>query len=86
MQPGVAVRDYLKQTVAAFPQAEWWDLNVKLFFGLFSEGFLSSLFFLPAFFVCVECILDTFKNIINLCHLYFKNSQGDGSQQSLNAF
>lgn len=73
MQPGVAVRDYFKQTASAFPQAEWWDLSVKLSFGLFSAGFFP-LSFSSLLFLHVECTLDTFKNIINLCHLCFKNN------------
>lgn len=48
---GVAAGDYLKPTASAFPQAEWWDLNVKLFFGLVSAGF-SPLFFSLPFLVC----------------------------------
>ena len=44
----------------------------------FSLDYFLQVFFPLCFssllFLCVECTLDTFKNIINLCHLYFKNN------------
>lgn len=63
MQPGVAVRDYLKQTAFAFPKAEGRDLSVKLFFGLFSAGCFPPSVFLPGF-VCVDVPLTHLKTLL----------------------
>lgn len=49
----------IRENGGRFPSAERWDLNVKLFFGLFSAGFFP-LCFSSLLFLCVQCTLGTF--------------------------